>query len=350
MPETVKPKISIIVPCYNAEDYIDRCVESIIRQSMELNSIQILLVNDASTDDTLKYLERWENRYPESICVITYDQNIRQGGARNVGLHYATGDYICFADSDDWLEPDALETLYSTAIQGDYDVVQGRYEYNYQYALCKNITTEYAIKQFHFSSNNGISIWDAKPMEKTGIWTGLYRRKLIEEHQIFFPEGCIFEDNYWWAVLRLYVKSYCYIEYVVYHYYHNPTSTMHKIDAMHHYDRLKVETMLLEYYKKVGAFDILYPSICNNFVQSYYLNLLYMVFTRHTKVPNIYESLRQVILSNFPDYKKYIDYSDKSEPEILLLDLLDKYERFNELQWLEVRKSYLEILRLIQSP
>lgn len=88
--------ISIIVPCYNVENYIDRCVSSLVSQTIGIENLEIILVNDASRDNTLFKLYEWEKKYPDSIMVITYDENIRQGGARNVGLSYATSDYYTY--------------------------------------------------------------------------------------------------------------------------------------------------------------------------------------------------------------------------------------------------------------
>lgn len=105
------------------EKYIDRCLSSVVQQSIGMEHMQIILVNDASTDNTLEKLLLWETRYSDNILVITYEQNLRQGGARNIGLNYATGDYIGFVDSDDWIEPDMYEVLVEKMFEGVYDVV-----------------------------------------------------------------------------------------------------------------------------------------------------------------------------------------------------------------------------------
>lgn len=119
--------ISVIIPCYNVEAYIDRCMESLVQQTIGVEKLELILVNDASTDGTLDKLQKWESQYPDSVKVITYDTNIRQGGARNVGLNYATADYIGYVDSDDWVERDMYETLYHYAMQGNYDMVKGKF-------------------------------------------------------------------------------------------------------------------------------------------------------------------------------------------------------------------------------
>lgn len=112
--------VSIIVPCYQVEKYIRRCVDSIINQSIGFENIELILVDDASTDGTLEILRKYEKMYP-GIIVIECEKNGRQGTARNIGLQYATGKYIGFVDADDWIEPDMYEHMYLIAEEYSVD-------------------------------------------------------------------------------------------------------------------------------------------------------------------------------------------------------------------------------------
>ena len=98
-------KISVIVPCYNVEREIDRCVQSLVDQTLSISNMELILVDDASEDSTANKLSVWEERYPDSIIVIRCTENGKQGTARNIGMQYATGEYIGFVDSDDYVEP-----------------------------------------------------------------------------------------------------------------------------------------------------------------------------------------------------------------------------------------------------
>lgn len=104
-------EISVIVPCYNVEEYLDACLESLVSQTLGLERMELILVDDASQDATLEHLRAWEREYPEQILVVECAENGRQGTARNIGMQYATGEYIGFVDSDDWVEPDMYEVL-----------------------------------------------------------------------------------------------------------------------------------------------------------------------------------------------------------------------------------------------
>lgn len=104
-------KLSIVVPCYNVEKYIDRCVNSLVNQTLSHSEYEIILVDDASADDTWKHITDWEQRFPELIMAIHCDENGKMGKARNIGVSYASGEYIGYTDSDDWVEPDMYKTL-----------------------------------------------------------------------------------------------------------------------------------------------------------------------------------------------------------------------------------------------
>lgn len=212
-------KISIIIPCYNVENLIDRCLTSIINQTIGLSHMEIILINDASTDNTLEKLKQWEQKYSDNIILITYNENLRQGGARNVGLTYATGDYIGFVDSDDWIEPNMYETLVKNMMQDAYDVVK-----------CQLIR------------DNGDGAEKGYTPEWGGIVTGLYTKELIFDHDIVFPEHMSYEDNFWGALIGHYAKNTYRIERALYHYYINSQYTVMVRNQIAQLDRMKIET------------------------------------------------------------------------------------------------------------
>ncbi len=89
-------KVSVVVPCYNASQYLDKCITQLLRQTIGLDNMEIILVDDASTDDgrTWKLIMNYEQRFPDTIMAISLEQNMRQGGARNAGVSYASGKYL----------------------------------------------------------------------------------------------------------------------------------------------------------------------------------------------------------------------------------------------------------------
>lgn len=114
------PKISIIVPVYKTEKYLETCLDSLINQT--LDELEIILVNDGSPDGSQEIIDRYQTNFPEKIRACM-QPNQGQAAARNNGLQYATGEYIFFVDSDDYLEPDACEKAYGYAVRHALDIV-----------------------------------------------------------------------------------------------------------------------------------------------------------------------------------------------------------------------------------
>ena len=113
-------KISVIVPVYNVEKYIDKCLNSLVNQTLQ--DIEIIVVNDGSPDNSQKIIDRYVRGYPDKVKSYT-KENGGQGSARNLGLKYVTGKYLSFVDSDDWLELNALEDMYNLALKEKSDIV-----------------------------------------------------------------------------------------------------------------------------------------------------------------------------------------------------------------------------------
>lgn len=309
-------KISIIIPCYNVENLIDRCLTSIINQTIGLSHMEIILINDASTDNTLEKLKQWEQKYSDNIILITYNENLRQGGARNVGLTYATGDYIGFVDSDDWIEPNMYETLVKNMMQDAYDVVK-----------CQLIR------------DNGDGAEKGYTPEWGGIVTGLYTKELIFDHDIVFPEHMSYEDNFWGALIGHYAKNTCRIERALYHYYINSQSTVMVRNQIAQLDRMKIETMLLDEYKARDFFEADNQQIFDDFLQRYYLNTWFIVFTRFDDIPDILPEMVETFSFYFSDYKERISRKNFTYRSELLINMLLNPAENNEyvvkLKWLE---------------
>lgn len=113
-------KVSVIVPVYNVEKYLRKCLDSLVNQT--LSNIEILVINDGSPDNSQKIIDEYAKKYP-SLVKAFIKENGGQGSARNLGLEHSKGEYISFVDSDDWLDLDALEIMYKKGKEKDYDIV-----------------------------------------------------------------------------------------------------------------------------------------------------------------------------------------------------------------------------------
>ena len=108
-------KVSIIVPVYNAEKYLEKCLDSLCCQS--LDDYELILINDGSRDSSAQIMESYRGKYPDTVRTLTVE-NGGQGRARNIGISMAKGDYIGFADSDDWVCPDMFKTVRVLTVSG----------------------------------------------------------------------------------------------------------------------------------------------------------------------------------------------------------------------------------------
>lgn len=171
--------ISIIVPVYNVEGYLDKCIKSIITQTY--TNLEIILINDGSNDDSEQICLKWA-RLDERIIYI-FKKNETLGPTRNLGIQAARGDYIAFVDSDDWIDSMFIEKLYRCVVAGNRDFARCNY-----YRVTKNgkifvSNNDYYCRE-HFDVHKMIG-----SVEAITIWTGLYKKDLWAEHNIKMPSG-----------------------------------------------------------------------------------------------------------------------------------------------------------------
>lgn len=308
-------KVSVIMPAYNVEDYIEKSVTSVMEQT--LKEIELIIVNDASTDKTWDKIVSLKNKYGSKIIAINLEKNVRQGGARNLGIEVAVGEFISFVDSDDWIKPDMIEKFYNAIVENQADLAgTGKCYVSYGKSKVKEIGDNfYQLKLSEISKEN-----DAREQflfSLGGIWKNLYRRSIIINNQIRFPEGLSYEDNYFFSLYLAYVKRYVCVDEAFYYYRKNLRSTVHRKDETQ-LSRIYVEKMLLEEYKKRGFYDALkhgYEIMC---VKRWYINTVGVWFIRLGR-DGLKPAIRmgkefQKLFPNFKSnkyYKTVIKFKDK---------------------------------------
>lgn len=266
-------KISVIIPCYNAASYIDRCIGSIAAQKTGIENLEIICIDDASTDDTWRHLQAWEGRFPMHIVLIRQQTNRRQGAARNLGLQYASADWITFVDADDWLEPDYFERLYAPVLKYDCDVSFCEWKTDTSTSLTYFTQREKEREDHYFTADTE---------EKRKKWIGhrilgdspcgkIIRKSLLMDFRIFFPEDLAYEDMYWAPLLHVYAKSAYKIKESLYHYFVGGSSTVRSRNADYHVDWLTVQLIkwndycergLMEKYPRELEQDVLNDAAC----------------------------------------------------------------------------------------
>lgn len=178
-------KVSIIVPIYNVEQYLRECIDSLVHQTYQ--NIEILLVHDGSKDRSDLIMEEYKQKYPHIVKTF-YKENGGLADARNYGLQYATGDYVCFVDSDDYVDTAMVEELLKKATETGADVVIADLTFYYE----DHSRPSFVSKALNTSF--GVDIHKAVFMSAMYACSKIYRRSLFTEHQLQYPKGLWYED------------------------------------------------------------------------------------------------------------------------------------------------------------
>lgn len=224
-----KLKVSIIVPVYNAEKYLNRCVESLINQT--LKDIEMIFVNDGSTDNSINILKSYKEKDKRIVIIDKKNEGVSE--ARNQGISKAKGEFIFFVDSDDWIDLDTLEKMYKTAIQDDIDIVICSYvrefkDHSKEKSIDLNdkiIYKDNDLEQLHLSIigplDNQIS--KSENLDSVGtVWAKLYKSSLIQKSEVKFidlKEIGSAEDTLFNIMLFKDVKTVKFINKPYYHYW-----------------------------------------------------------------------------------------------------------------------------------
>lgn len=194
------PLISIIIPFYNSEQYLDKCLTSVIRQTYK--NIEIILINDGSTDNSLKIANKFKCR--DSRIKILSQKNKGQGAARNLGINQSTGEYISFVDADDYVSLDYIEYLYTLLEKTNFIASLSICSYTEIYQKSNKHIDKGSSYRGILSGNDCLKKMCYEQEVNSCAYTKLISRKLFTEKE-FFPETKIYEDL--GAIYKLFLRS-----------------------------------------------------------------------------------------------------------------------------------------------
>ena len=285
------PLISIIIPVYQVEKYLDKCIASIVNQTYQ--NLEIILVDDGSSDNCPAICDTWKEWDPR-INVI-HQKNGGLSHARNEGLKIGTGEFIGFVDSDDWIEPNMYELLLTALFETDADIAVCDYlneSGKTQSTILiegapvrKTFTAEEALKLLLYSGNN-ICI---------AVWNKLYRRSTIGNFQ--FPEGKFYEDVCWTPQIIGRSKAIISIDSPLYHYLSRTDSLSNCGDNLYkkYKDSIELNEHRIQYYHEN------YPSLENLAIAKYQIDccLNYTIVNRCYKQFDTKEEICRIIHCSF---------------------------------------------------
>ncbi len=233
-----KIKVSVIIPVYNVEKYLSKCLDSVIDQT--LKEIEIIVVNDGSTDCCFDIIKKYQKK--DKRIIYLEQENQGQGSARNKGLKKASGEYITFVDSDDFIELNMLELMYNQAINDESDMV-----------ICDYYRIKEEIKEkccAFYTKGNGVL--ENCILNTSGPCWKLIKRSLIIDNNLYFPEQIIYEDYAIVPIYVLFAEKVSYLDQALYNYLIRSGSTMTQVFNSKFYDLLKATDLLYKRLEELG--------------------------------------------------------------------------------------------------
>lgn len=240
--ETNSIKVSIIVPVYNVEKYLPECLDSLIAQT--LKEIEIICINDGTKDNSLQILELYKIK--DNRIKIINQENQGLSATRNNGIKTASGEYIAFVDSDDWVDNDYFEKLYNAAKKYDSDVAIG--DFYRQGKILKSKKLKLTTTEFYTDSAQKAK--QALVPKYNYVWNKLYRKTFLIKNNFFFPEGKYYEDMYWTIRVLKESNGIVTVPKTFYHYRKVRGSIVTQKSINYQLDRFTAEKDMLDYMKE----------------------------------------------------------------------------------------------------
>lgn len=283
------PKISVIIPIYKVEKYIEKCARSLFEQT--LKEIEYIFVDDCSPDNSVNVLEDVISQYPDRmpwVTIIRHDKNKGLTSTRNSGIANAKGEFIAHCDSDDWIEPTMYEEMYecakrtcADAVYCDINMVFDNYNEIYKAA-------SHSTEKVEFIRNYIVSVW-------TSLCNTLIKSDIYQKNNLSSPEHLCYCEDFWLSVrLFHYANRVSYIEKPFYNYNkNNGGSITHSLDRKTEQEERKAYLETIDFFTKEG-------------VQNYYVKEMSWRILKSTHDSALYSSRYNEFLTVYPDSHKYI--------------------------------------------
>ena len=307
------PKLTVMIPVYNIEKYLPKCLDSVIYP--ELSDYEIVIVNDGSTDGSLRLCESYAAKFPSLIRVIT-TENGGLGAARDVGINAAEGEYILFLDSDDYLSPNALPEMFEY-LDRDFDML---------FFDIRSVNEEgRLLRYYHGCSIEGEFSLESFPellFEMPSAWNKIYRRSLFTENGIYYPGRVWFEDMYVTPKLYTLAKKLISVHRPWHNYLQRSGSITNSKNSERNTEIIPAVDSMLEAYREAGLFEkyhaqLEYSSLYNQVITSIpRVNLI-------DRKSDVQDRLFEDFKNKFPEYGKNPYLSTISGKYKLILFLIE---------------------------
>lgn len=259
--------ISVIIPIYKVEDFIEECINSIIQQKkIQSISIEVILIDDASPDASMHITRRILNSYNGNIVFrcLSHSTNRGLSAARNTGIEAAQGEYLFFLDSDDWIAPHCLSTLWTLKNQhADTELICGQTVSTPNAFYLKDYF-DYKAKQLPGYCNAIDKIPEIFFKTHIAVWNKLINRQWLVRNGLYFKEGLIYEDYHWQLRAYKFINS---ISIDLYasptYFYRDRSNSIMKLHGEDHYDSLR-HIIYMDIIPQIDAWDSTITGILND--------------------------------------------------------------------------------------
>lgn len=274
----MKEKVSIIIPIYNVQKYIRRCLDSVLAQTYR--NLEIICVDDCGQDKSMEIVEQYYNKYPDIIKIVYSSENVGLGGARDKGIQEASGEYLSFIDSDDYIKRDYIEKYMEAAKKTRADLVVGGY-----IRASKTKCKEYPVK-----TKDPLFVWG-----NISAWAKFYKTSFLQENDLNFEGVRIYEDECFQYRVLLKEPKKVLIDYSGYYYWLNPESitknkTSNRSELFLKYV-LNVEKFILKHKKECEESEILRYCLVSGLTA----NLLYNGKGSGKRISQLYQEYNRML-------------------------------------------------------
>lgn len=320
-------KVSVIIPVYNVEDYLEECLESIVNQS--LKEIEIICINDGSTDNSLEILNRYASNY-DNVKVFS-QENKGPGASRNKGIDLAEGEYIYFMDSDDILELNALEELYQISKEKETDFIMFKLISFDDETKEKSTQKYYDMKKL--KNMVGENVFSYKDLGEYVFYLAVsppgkfFKASFLDN--LRFPENILFEDKLFFVNAIFKAERVYFYDKYLYNRRFRKNSIMTGA-SKDHVDLIEIENQIFDYIKGLGLFG--------DYKNPLYNRKILLLYTRYTQIRTehkqyFFDKFKEDLLCHKKEYEADEDFLKVLKPETkcVFYNVLesDDYEEFD---------------------
>lgn len=302
-------KVSVILPVYGVAQYIEKCTQSLLDQSLQ--EMEFIFVDDHGPDNSIELVQNMIADHPrkEQFIFLKPEHNLGAGMARNYAIPHAKGEYIAFVDSDDWILPTMFEELYNEATLKDCDLCCCQMQKIYPNGRLGDILQNPHIIPGRISKENR-SYFLTHYVSLFASF--IYRKNFIEQYAIRFPEDRCADDSFFVSAVLMMAKSICYVDKPFYMYLIRPGSVCTTKDSTKYQKRLRVFSKLMMFAKDNGVYAQYKDEIDFMYFKKGYLSSVFNYVTNSTQPrKDILQEIYTEMLKEIPDYKNNRFYKSK---------------------------------------